>query len=254
MALIKCDFFSESLGMQTSINVIIPEKLRKAERKNGFPVLYLLHGLSDDQNAWINNTRIQQFVQERELIVVMPWAGKSFYTDMKTGDRVFTYITEELPEFVEQMFPVSKQREDKFVAGLSMGGYGAFKIGLALPDKYAAAASLSGALDITYLMNRNNVNLGNELPDAIYGLNEMPSQDKDDLFNMIEKHVENGVTLPEMYMICGREDFLYEDNVKFSRHLQNLKVKAKIRWEDGIHDWVFWDKYIEDVLDWLPLK
>ncbi len=254
MALIKCDFRSDNLGMQTSVNVIIPEKLRGTERKGGFPVLYLLHGLSDDQNAWCQNTSIQRYVEEKGIITVMPWAGKSFYTDVRNGDKVFSYIAEELPVFCQQMFPVSGKREDKFVAGLSMGGYGAFKLALSKPGSYAAAASLSGALDILNVMNRKNQHISREIADSIYGENRNPSPEKDDLFKMVERLAKDKAALPELYMICGTEDFLYKDNVRFAGQLQSLGIDAKIRWEPGIHEWWFWDKYIQEVLEWLPVK
>lgn len=254
MALIQCELFSNSLGMHTSISVIIPEKFRDTIREGGFPVLYLLHGLSDDSTAWCRNTSIERYAEARGIIVVMPWAGKSFYTDMKFGDKVFTYISEELPKFCEKIFPISSKREDKFVAGLSMGGYGAFKLALSRPESYAAAASLSGALDIAHLMNRENVNICNDVPDSIYGENVFPLPDQDDLFVLIDNLVKSKVTLPKLFMICGTEDFLYEDNLRFAKHIEKLSVDAKIRWEPGTHEWGFWDKYIQEILNWLPIK
>jgi len=254
MAYIQCNFQSNALLMNTQINVIIPEKLRNVNRVGGFPVLYLLHGLTDDNSAWCRNTSIERYAEEKGIIVVMPWGGKSFYTDMKYGEKVFTYISEELPKFCEKMFPISSRREDKFVAGLSMGGYGAFKLVLSKPDSYAAAASLSGSLDILQIMDRKNENIWSDIPDCIYGENVLPSLEKDDLFGLIDNLVSNKVTLPAMYMICGTEDFLYEDNRKFATHIETLGIDAKIRWESGVHDWIFWDKYIQDVLEWLPIK
>jgi S-formylglutathione hydrolase FrmB len=239
--------------MHTNINVIIPEKFRGMEREGGFPVIYLLHGLSDDSTAWCRNTSIERYAENKEIIVVMPWAGKSFYTDMKFGEKVFTYISEELPKFCEQMFPISSKREDKFVAGLSMGGYGAFKLALSKPDCYAAAASLSGALDIVNLLNKKDVLTINIL-NSIYGENGTPIPEQDDLFVLIDNLVKNKGTIPKLYMICGTEDFLYEDNLRFSKHIVKLGIDAKIRWEPGTHEWGFWDKYIQDVLDWLPIK
>jgi len=254
MAFISCNFRSKALGMNTQINVIIPEKLRDVKRDDGFPVLYLLHGLSDDNSAWCRNTSIERYAEDKGLVVVMPWGGKSFYTDMKFGEKVFTYITEELTKFCEQMFPISGRREDRFLAGLSMGGYGAFKLALSKPDSYAATASLSGALDIARIMNRENENMWNDIPNSIYGENESILPENDDLFKLIDNLVKNKVTLPKMYMICGTEDFLYKDNLRFAKHLEKLSVKAKIRWEPGIHEWKFWDKYIKEVLEWLPIK
>lgn len=255
MSFITCNLFSNNLGMATSINVIIPERFRGIKREGGFPVLYLLHGLSDDNSAWCRYTSIEKYAEKRGIVVVMPWAGKSFYTDMKYGDRVFTYISEELPEFCENTFPISGKREDRFIAGLSMGGYGAFKFALSKPENYAAAASLSGALDIIGLMKREN-----EIPNAvmlkkaIFGDEAKRSYDKDDLFILLDRAAASGADMPKMFMICGTEDFLYQDNVNFSKQLEKQVPGAKIRWEPGVHDWDFWDKHIQEVLEWLPVK
>jgi len=255
MAFIQCNFQSNALIMETQINVIIPEKLRDVKREGGFPVLYLLHGLSEGNTAWYRKTSIERYAEKKGIIVVMPWAGKSFYTDMKFGEKVFTYISEELPKFCEQMFPISNKREDRFIAGLSMGGYGAFKLALCKPDFYFATASLSGALDIVPAMNKlQAVSPKPVSAAAIYGVDEIPSPEQDDLFVLIDNLVKNKGTLPAMYMICGTEDFLYEDNLKFAKHLEKLGIKAKIRWEPGDHEWGFWDKYIQEVLEWLPIK
>ncbi len=121
-----------------------------------FRVLYLLHGYSDDQTAWQRWTSIERYAEGLNLAVVMPAAQNSFYTDMVHGGKFFTFLTEELPAVVHDLFPLSTERADTFVAGLSMGGYGAFKLALSRPDLYAAAASLSGALDICEVVKEND--------------------------------------------------------------------------------------------------
>lgn len=254
MAFIKCSFKSKILDMDTEINVIIPNKFRNEPKKEGYPTLYLLHGLSDDNTAWWRYTSIERYAEERGVIVVMPCGWRSFYTDMKYGPRVFTYISSELIEFCEFTFPVSSRREDRFIAGLSMGGYGAFKFALSNPENYAAAASLSGAVDIIALMKREQENPSfGGIAYPIYGEKGSPSEN-DDLFQLLSKAVNEGKKLPKMFMICGTEDFLYEDNVKFSKHLESIVPDATIRWEPGDHQWSFWDKHIQEVLNWLPVK
>jgi S-formylglutathione hydrolase FrmB len=140
------------------------------------------------------------------------------------------------------------------VAGLSMGGYGAFKLALSKPNCFAAAASLSGALDIVKIMDRRDDKSWDNIPNSIYGENVMPSSEKDDLFVLIDNLIRDNVNIPKLYMICGTEDFLYEDNLKFAKHIETLGIDAKIRWESGVHEWGFWDKYIQEVLEWLPIK
>ena len=134
MALIQCDFFSESLGFSTSMNVILPQPARERYR-----VLYLLHGMSDDHTIWCRRTSIERYVDPLGLAVVMPAVHRGYYTDMAAGYRYWTFISEELPALARSFFPLSHKREDTFVAGLSMGGYGAFKLALrsqrALPPR-----------------------------------------------------------------------------------------------------------------------
>ncbi len=142
MALIQCDFFSETLQLSTSMNVILPQPARAR-----YPVLYLLHGLSDDHTTWLRRTSIERYVDPLGLAVVMPAVHRSFYSDMAHGNRYWTFVSRELPALARGFFPISSSRADTFVAGLSMGGYGAFKLALSFPQRFAAAASLSGALD-----------------------------------------------------------------------------------------------------------
>ncbi|MFD0818010.1 alpha/beta hydrolase, partial [Micromonospora zhanjiangensis] len=154
MALMRCDFFSETLGLNTSMTVLLPQRtatqigMSGATRDGDPPVLYLLHGLSDDDTIWLRRTSIERYVAPLGLAVVMPQVARSFYTDEANGNRYWTFLSEELPELCRSFFRLSDRREDTFVAGLSMGGYGALRWALRAPHRFAAAASLSGALDL----------------------------------------------------------------------------------------------------------
>jgi S-formylglutathione hydrolase FrmB len=136
MALIHCNFFSEVLKLSTSMYVILPQRtqnqigMQGTVKKDKHPTLYLLHGLSDDHTIWLRRTSIERYVANLGLAVVMPEVHRSFYTDMVNGYNYWTFISEELPEIARSFFPLSDKREDNFVAGLSMGGYGAFKLAL----------------------------------------------------------------------------------------------------------------------------
>src|ERR687886_256985 len=157
MALLRCDIFSDVLGLSTSMTVILPQPTQTQIGMTGDagdqppPVLYLLHGLSDDDSIWLRRTSIERYVAPLGLAVVMPQVHRSFYRDEAYGGKYWTFVSEELPELVRRFFRVSQTRDDTFVAGLSMGGYGALKLALRQPERFAAAASLSGALDVAAL-------------------------------------------------------------------------------------------------------
>lgn len=259
MAFIKCDFFSEVLGISTSIYVILPQQTRGqigmagSTKKEKYPTLYLLHGFSDDHTAWQRRTSIERYVADMGLAVVMPFVGRSFYSDMKYGAAYFTYLSEELPQIVQSFFPLSDKREDTFVAGLSNGGYGAFKLALRCPEKYAAAASLSGGLNVA------DQALEVDAPwhkDIIYAFGE-PSSVKNsvgDLFYLAEQYAKAEGPKPKFYQCCGTEDFLYGDNIKFRDHASALNIDLTYEEGPGTHEWGYWDANIQKVLKWLPIQ
>lgn len=266
MALAHVDFFSEVLGLCCQADVILPQKLQGigqegANREGDVPVLWLLHGASDDHTIWQRRTSIERYVAPLGIAVVMPAVQLSFYTNMEYGGRYFDYITEELPAIMRDFFHFSARREDNFVAGLSMGGYGAFKIALAKPDRYAAAASLSGALDMAGLIRRqaNDPVLRQNPPrhslfELIFGDPLAIQGSQHDLLHLLEKDVADKVDLPKLYITCGTEDFLYVDNLTFRDLAWRLGVALTYHEEPGVHEWGYWDRNIQKILDWLPLQ
>ena len=257
MAFFEANFFSEALGMCVTANVILPQQttrqigLEGVEREaDKHPCLYLLHGLSDDHSIWLRRTSIERYAAAYGLAVVMPNVHRSFYTDMHTGLKYFTYVAEELPQLMESFFPISKQRDDRFIAGLSMGGYGAWKVALNKPDQYAAAASLSGVVDMA---ERVRSDLRDE-HDWIFGDVTTVPGSQHDCMHLIEQHLKDGVDLPQLYQICGTEDFLYDNNVGAHQRLKDLAIPYVYKEAPGVHNWDFWDEHIQDVLSWLPLK
>ena len=258
MALINCDFYSEALGLSTSVTVILPQNTKTqigmagSAKKQKYPVLYLLHGLSDDNTIWLRRTSIERYVADMGIAVVMPNAGRSFYTDMYNGYKYWTYITEELPEIVSDFFPISTKREDTFVAGLSMGGFGALKIALNLPEKYAAAASLSGVSGISEHFATALPEFQKELFN-VFGEPQGIKGSINDIYFQADK-VSKGSVKPKLYQCCGTEDFLYEDNTNFRDFIKDKGFDYTYEEGPGQHEWGFWDNYIQKVLKWLPIK
>jgi S-formylglutathione hydrolase FrmB len=254
MAFIQCDFYSDVLQISTSMNVILPQGTRTQIGMEGranmdkHPVLYLLHGLSDDHTIWHRRTSIERYVSELGLAVVMPAVNRSFYADMAHGPKYWTFISEELPQLARSFFPLSSEREYNYVAGLSMGGYGAFKLALRCPQQFAAAASLSGAMDISVMYSLSADEYGKIVGDP----NEVRGSEND-LFYLAETIAASDAPKPMLYQCCGTEDFLYEDNVRFLKHTQQLGLPVTYEEEPGTHEWGYWDRKIQNVLRWLPL-
>lgn len=145
MALMDIGFFSESLGMAVHCMALLPHA-REGETLPKRQTLYLLHGYGDSYTSWIRKTNLERYAAHHNLAVIMPDAQKSAYTDMTHGGKFFTYIADELPGKMRAFLPLSERREDTFIAGFSMGGYGAFKIGLARPMQYAAIGCISAGV------------------------------------------------------------------------------------------------------------
>ncbi len=263
MAFCECSFFSEVLGRVCSMNVIVPQPTRTqigvensaGEWQEKYPVVYLLHGLSDNHSIWMRHTSIERYAAKYRAVVVMPDGGRGFYTDMKCGDQWWTMLSEELPEIVRGIFPVSGRREDTFAAGLSMGGYGALKLALRKPESFAGAAALSAVADIMSWRRRSFALGGEKLAEEtkrIFGTDdEGVKRDGNDLLTEAEK-IRSGGKLPRIFMSCGTEDFLYEENRTLRRHFE------KLSWPDfcyrerpGVHDWGFWDCEIQTAFEYL---
>jgi S-formylglutathione hydrolase FrmB len=260
---LRTDFFAESLGMNTSMVVLLPQDAAgigmqgadgtgadAAEADRGFPVLYLLHGLSDDCTIWERWTSIERHASEKGIAVVMPEVRRSFYCDEVFGENYWTLVSEELPAMLARSFRISTAREDTFVAGLSMGGFGAFKLALNHPDRFAAAASFSGATDL-----RPRAELfGSEWSaeqHRIWG-EEPTLPTVDDLIGLLEQ--SDPTSLPPLFLDCGTEDALMPLNETFIRVAEERSVDLTSRLRPGDHTWDFWDRSVQDFLDWIPLR
>jgi putative tributyrin esterase len=243
MALLDCDFPSEVLALDTSMTVLLPDEPVPAE---GFPTLYLLHGLSDDHTAWVRRTAIERYAEPLGLAVVMPAGHRGFYTDEVHGGRYWTFLSEELPARAGAYFRLSTRRADTFVAGLSMGGYGAVKWALRQPERFAAVASLSGALDLPARQRGPRPQDLEWLP-RVFGDEPIAGTDND-LFTLLRRTAP-----PPLYLACGTEDHLYPENVRFRDACVAEGYAPTVDFGPGDHVWEYWDRIIADVLAWLPL-
>jgi len=241
MAVCEMHFMSGfALEKKTSAMVILPEG-----KQGPFPVLYLLHGLSDDHTIWTRRTSLERYVEGTPLIVVMPNGERSFYTDSQSNPKAAfeTYIARDLIGFVDSTFHTIPRREGRVIGGLSMGGYGALKLALKHPNLFCAAVSHSGALAFASRKFSPEEAWDREwIP--VFG--ENPKGGTEDLFALAQSAKRD--TLPALRIDCGVEDFLIESNRAFHKHLEQLAIAHEYQEFPGEHNWAYWDIHVQEAL------
>lgn len=263
MAIIEVNFISKCLMRTVTFNAIIPvdkfgPQAENAEQKP-LKTLYLLHGIFGNYTDWVNGTRIQTWAEANDLAVIMPSGENRFYLDdEKSGELYGEFIGKELVEFTRKLFPLSDKREDTFIAGLSMGGYGAIRNGLKYAENFGCVIGLSAALVHDTWKDADNsapiFTFRRNYYETIFGeYDKVKGSDKDPKALLL-KLKEEGRPVPKMYLCCGTEDGLVTANRDFRDFLNENGVDLTYVEGPGKHDWVFWDTYIKKVLDWLPLN
>jgi putative tributyrin esterase len=252
MARFSCNLISYTLRRTVDITVVVPsvtipesmgfppgsETKPTHTKADKYPVLYLLHGYGNNHATWHGYTRIELFAEERNIAVVMFGTENKFYLNHGGDDNYYDFIQQELPDFIRGMFPVSPRPEDTYIAGLSMGGFGALVHGFSNPEKYAAIGAFSAAVSIDL----------SRMGPSFQGL----SDTYDPLGNAKKRKAE-GRKLPGIYIACGEKDFLYEANSKFKDDLIALgEDPVWTSLPDYSHEWRFWDIQVEKFLDWIP--
>lgn len=248
MALLRIDHVPETIKVNLPLYIVLPgpgemRSLPVSQRK----VLYLLHGLSDDGSAWQRYTAIEPMAALYGLVVVMPSVGRSFYTDQPNGQFYFSYLTDELPHYLRDVFGLAPNRADTLIAGNSMGGYGAFKAAFLHPELYGAAASFSGALSMVFITAYPH---DPRLPEfqQLFGDLDQLSGSEHDPATWLKQAAAHPAALPQLYMSCGRQDDLYPINQQFHAACQSLGIPVEYHEEDAFHDWFFWNKEIQRFL------
>ncbi|RJQ40665.1 MAG: esterase family protein [Anaerolineaceae bacterium] len=248
MALIRIDHTPQTAKVNLPLNMIVPDP----GRMNDIPVrqrkvLYLLHGLSDDASAWQRYTAIETLANDYGLVVVMPSVGRSFYIDQPNGQNYFSYLMEELPQYLSDVFDLAPRREDTFIAGVSMGGYGAIKAALLYPQRFFVAASFSGFLSLKFLEAYPDDPRQKEFTYLLGDLSKLSGSDHDPAV-WLKKAASNPSALPRLYIACGRQDDLYPLNRMFQAECLNLGINLDYHEEDARHEWLFWDAQIRKFL------
>ncbi|CCV66187.1 MAG: alpha/beta hydrolase family protein [Paracholeplasma sp.] len=244
MAFLQVEFGSAILQQNMQLSILMPQDIKQDEE---LKVLYLLHGYSGSSMDWIKLTGLERYLRNYRVMVVMPSMHNSYYSNAVYGYGYFDYYTKELPTFIESTFSVSRKKENRYIAGLSMGGYGAFKAALTYPERYHKAASFSGAMNVETMRKLNQTAPRKGAFDSIFGFET--SKDTPNDLHFLASSCKT--TLPELYFSCGKQDFLYQDNLAFKKHLENLGIPFVYEESDGDHNWDFWDTYIQKALKFM---
>lgn len=259
MALLHVQFYSNVLGKACGMEVLLPEpyKQHPGLSSPGYPeklkTLYLLHGLTNDHTAWARQSLLEKYCTGLPMAVIMPDGGRSFYADMVAGPKYWTFLSEELPRLCEHMFPLSTKREDRYACGLSMGGFGAVKLGVNLPHRYSYIASLSGSLQMNNEIVFGSHDVANTEFGHIFGSLDQFVKSDNDLFYHGEQLCQHPADAPKFYVACGSEDPLLLASASFLDTFQDRLPITYVETPGG-HDWTFWDAQLKQVINWLPVS
>ena len=243
MAQIQCNFFSYSLGYPVDIQVVLPSftscnlSQPHTHRLPGkFPVLYLLHGYGNDYQAWLRYTSVERYAEEHRIAVVTFSCHNKAYQNAPYGENFYDFLNEELPDFVENYFPISADPRERYIAGLSMGGYGALLHGLQNPRRYNAIGAFSPGIPD---------------PDAEPDLNRVM---RTNLYEVTEQALASEDPLPDLFLCIGDQDFLYQRVTKYHNAFGHRWNRSRYRYDDlpnYEHEFSIWDREVEAFLNWI---
>ena len=252
---IQCDFQSCILATRVQVNVYLPNIVtftdevtdyKKHYSFQPFKTLYLLHGAWDSGRQWVENTSALRLAEEAGIALVIPSVGNTFYANTLYGVRYEDYFMQEVIGFAQGMFPLSDKREDNFICGVSMGGYGALKTVFKQPELFSKCAVMSAVVDISYSA-RIIRTIGVETDHAIGKWKELKGSQYD-LLTILNELEGNFEKLPELLLIDSTEDYLRETNVAFHEKLIAEKISHTYKEYPGLHDWKFWDEHLAECI------
>ena len=253
MAFLEIHFFSDVLNVASTVNVILPETRQgigvTASEGGDLPkVLYLLHGYSDDHTIWMRRTSVERYAASHNLAVIMPAVNHSSYINEVYGERYWDYVSDELPRIMQRFLRLSDRPGDTYVAGLSMGGYGAMRLALTYPERFAAAASFSGAVDAMSELNNATETRRARWQSVLGDLSKAPGSEVD-LFHLMKVNA-SAPKKPALYVSCGTADFLWHQHQAFVPALEKYGWPVTHYEEPDVgHEWAFWDRQIKKFIE-----
>lgn len=261
MAVVEGKFYSQEIHKQVDFVAILPVDtpdvyIQNDEKANKITkVLYLLHGYSGNEKDWLHHAPMVELANQYHMAIILPQGDNGFYVDHEaTGDHYGRYIGIELVEMVKRMFGIDLDRKDTYIGGLSMGGFGALRNGLLYGDTFGGILALSSALIQDQVATMEP---GEDDGFAPYGyyktvfgdLDHVLESDKNPKINA--KHLKDKETHVRLYMACGVDDFLIENNRDLHQFLESIEYEHCYVEDSGAHEWNFWNKYIQKGVAWL---
>lgn len=234
---------SRSLQKASSVSVVFPDD---PAIPRPFSAFYLLHGLSDDDTIWMRRTSIERYVEGLPLVVVMPDGGRGWYTNAVVGYAYENDLINDVVGLIDRTFPVKAERAGRAIGGLSMGGYGAVKIGLKHHEMFASVNAHSGALAIAHREPKQDDPIRDLDPELERIFGKSPRGGPEDPFAIVDK-LDHG-RIPALRIDCGKGDFLLEQNRAFHQHLDSMQIPHEYTEFMGVHSWSYWDEHIQEAL------
>lgn len=262
MALMHVTYFSEALAGQSEFYMALPNDVPpfitegNPHYQRGMKTLMLLHGYGGGASDWVMGSSIQELAARYHLAVIMPNGRNSFYLNHEaTGGQFASFAGEELLGYARKSFHLSEKREDTFIGGYSMGGFGALRTGLAYSHNYSKIMALSSALIIHQLKDMSPEDPSPMANYAYYAqvfgdLKTAGDRDCNPEVLICRKLAE-GEPVPDIFLACGTEDSLVEANRAFRDFLKENGVAAQYHESTGKHDWTFWNQCLEPAIQWM---
>lgn len=257
MAQLNVNFYSKSLVRPASFEMYIPNDTLFQENNPHYnrkcKTVFVLHGYASHGRGW---DQIYQLGEKYNFALVFPNGENSFYLDSQsTTGKYCTFVGSELVEYLQKTFGLCMNKEDTFISGLSMGGFGVLHTGLAYPETFGKIVALSSALIMRQIVGMKP---GQEDNYANYYYYSHCFGDLDQLLEsdnnpevLVKKLKQQGKNIPDIYMACGTEDFLIEPNRQFYQFLTDQNVKVTYIEDKGTHNMEFWNKYFAKGFAWL---
>lgn len=259
MAWITLNFRSDQLRQETSVQMVAPEMANgMAQALKDCPLVFLLHGFTNNQNRWLLDTNVHALAKQHGLCIVMPYGGNSFYSNTVSSGNVEAYLTEELPLLLSQWFGMDPLKPAA-IAGNSMGAYGATKLGL-LHNRFYAIGAFSGPLDIRFMEQAKQIDQDDytAVTHDFADLTEWAPGGNADPVVWLQRYQEAVQTKKrtpvDLAIYCGEQDPLLPMSQSFALSCQNLGIPMHYQTSPGQHDFLYWEVALHDWLQRIFVK